>query len=73
LVPYGPGYDLAVHLRLPAIDPGVRAFLWALALGLYIWLFMLGVGVDKGTSLVLSLLAFGAIFMYVRLFGGDES
>jgi len=61
-----------VHLRLPAIDPGVRAFLWALALGLYIWLFMLGVGVDKGTSLVLSLLAFGAIFLYVRLYGGDE-
>ena len=61
-----------MHLRLPAIEPGVRAFIWALVCALYLWLFMLGVGVDKGTSFVLSLLAFGAIFLYVRLRGEDD-
>ena len=62
----------AMHLRLPSIDPGVRAFLWALTIALYIWLFLLGVGTDQGTSLVLALVAFGAIFLYVRICGGDE-
>ena len=61
-----------MHLRLPSIDPGVRAFLWAVALALYLLLFLLGVGVDKGTALVLSLVFFGGVFLYVRLYGGDE-
>jgi hypothetical protein len=61
-----------VHLRLPAIEPGVRAFIWAFVCGLYLWLFMLGVGVSQGTSLVLSLLAFGAFFLCIRLYGVDD-
>jgi hypothetical protein len=61
-----------VHLRLPSIDPGVRAFLWALSLALYIWGFMLAVGIDKATSTVIGLLSFGGIFLLVRLYGGDE-
>jgi hypothetical protein len=61
-----------VHLRLPAIEPGVKAFVWALLLSLYIWAFMLAVGVDKGTSTVLGLIAFAAIFLYVRIYGESE-
>jgi hypothetical protein len=61
-----------VHLRLPAIEPGVRAFIWALVCSLYLWLFMLGVGVGQGTSLVLSLVAFGAFFLCIRLYGEDD-
>jgi hypothetical protein len=61
-----------MHLRAPSIDAGVRAFLWAIALALYIWLFMLGVGVDQGTALIVGLLSFGAIFLLVRIYGGDE-
>ena len=60
-----------MHLRLPSIDPGVRAFLWALVLALYVWLGLLAIGVDSGTSLMIGLLSFGAIFLFVRLFGGD--
>jgi hypothetical protein len=62
----------AVHLRLPAIDPGVKAFVWALVLALYIWAFMLAVAVDKGTSLVVGLISFGAIFLLVRVYGENE-
>ena len=61
-----------MHLRLPAIEPGVRAFIWAFVCALYLWLFMLGVGVAQGTSLVLSLLAFGAFFLCIRLYGVDD-
>jgi len=61
-----------MHLRAPSIDAGVRAFLWALVLALYIWLFMLGVGVDQGTTLIIALLSFGGIFLLVRHHGGDE-
>jgi len=60
-----------VHLRLPSIDPGVRAFIWALVLSLYVFGGLLAIGIDKGTSLVLSLLSLGGIFLYVRLCGGD--
>jgi hypothetical protein len=61
-----------VHLRLPAIDPGVKAFVWALFLSLYLWGFLLAVGVDKGTSTVLGFIAFGAIFLAVRMCGENE-
>jgi hypothetical protein len=60
-----------MHFRLPSIDPGVRAFLWAFFLGLYIWLGLLAVGVEGGTSLIVALLSFGGIFLFVRLYGGD--
>ena len=61
-----------MHLRLPAIEPGVKAFVWALLLSLYIWGFMLAVGVDNGTSTVLALIAFAAIFLCVRIYGESE-
>jgi hydrogenase/urease accessory protein HupE len=61
-----------VHLRLPAIEPGVKAFVWALLLSLYIWGFLLAVGVDKGTSTVIGLVALGAIFLCVRVYGESE-
>ena len=61
-----------MHLRLPAIDPGVKAFVWSLLLSLYLWGFLLAVGVDKGTSTVLGLIAFGVMFLYVRVCGENE-
>jgi hypothetical protein len=61
-----------VHLRPPSIDPGITAFLWAFGLSLYLWLFMLAVGVDGATAAILSALAFFAIFLFVRLFGEEE-
>ena len=62
-----------MHLRLPAIEPGVKAFVWALLLSLYLWGFLiLAVGVEKGTSTVLGLIAFAAIFLFVRVYGESE-
>lgn len=62
-----------MHLRLPAIEPGVKAFVWALLLSIYLWGFLiLAVGFDKGASTVLGLIAFGAIFLFVRVYGESE-
>ena len=61
-----------VHLRPPSIDHGVVSFLWALGLGLFIWLGLVAIGVSKPTAFVLAALAFGAIFLFVRLYGEEE-
>ena len=58
-----------MHLRMPSIDQGVQAFLWALFFFLLLWIGMLALDVSGATALILSLLAGGAIFLFVRLRG----
>jgi hypothetical protein len=57
---------------MPSIDQGVQAFAWAVFFFLVLWLGMLSVGVSDATALILSLLAGGAIFLFVRLRGEDR-
>jgi len=59
------------HLRMPSIAPGVQAFLWALVFAVYIWAFMLGVGVASDVSAIVGALAGGATFLLVRIYGED--
>jgi hypothetical protein len=59
-----------VHLRAPSIDQGVEAFVWSLVFFLYMWLGALAIDVPGGIALVLSLVAAGAIFLFVRTRGG---
>jgi hypothetical protein len=61
-----------VHLRMPSFDKGVTSFLWAAGLGLYIWLGLVAVGVGSATAVVIAGLSFGAIFLFVRIYGEDE-
>jgi hypothetical protein len=58
-----------MHLRMPSIDQGVQAFAWALFFFVLLWLGMLALDVSGATALILSLLAGGAIFLFVRLRG----
>ena len=58
-----------MHLRMPSIDQGVQAFLWALFFFLLLWIGMLALEVSGATALILSLLAAGVIFLFVRLRG----
>jgi hypothetical protein len=60
-----------VHLRMPSIDQGVQAFVWALVFFLFLWLGALALKLPGGTSFILSLLAAGVIFLLVRTRGGD--
>jgi hypothetical protein len=61
-----------VHLRMPSIDHGVQSFFWAVLFFVLLWLGMLAFGVSQATSLILSLLAGGAVFLFVRLTGEDR-
>jgi hypothetical protein len=58
-----------MHLRMPSIDKGVRAFLWALAFFVILYFGMVAIAVAKGTAFLLSL-AFGfLIFLFVHARG----
>ena len=58
-----------MHLRMPSIDQGVQAFLWAVLFFVILWLGMLAIGVSSATALILSLVSGAAIFLFVRLRG----
>ena len=60
------------HLRPPSVDHGVVSFLWAVALGLFVWAGLRAVGVSQPTAVILAALSFGAIFLYVRIYGEDR-
>jgi hypothetical protein len=61
-----------MHLRMPSIDKGVQAFVWSLVFFLYMWLGALLIGLPSGTSVIVSLLAAGGIFLVVRTRGDDS-
>jgi hypothetical protein len=61
-----------MHLRMPSIDHGVQSFFWAVLFFVLLWVGMLAFGVSQATALVLSLLAGGVIFLFVRLTGEDR-
>jgi hypothetical protein len=61
-----------VHFRPPSIDQGVIAFVWAAALGAYIYFGLLAVGSSGATAIVLTLVAAAGIWLFVRLRGEDR-
>jgi len=61
-----------MHLRMPSIDQGVQAAGWAVFFFVVLWIGMLSLGVSDATAFILSLVSAGAIFLFVRLRGGDQ-
>jgi hypothetical protein len=61
-----------MHLRLPSIAPGVKAFLWALGLAAYVFFGLRSIAfLDRASDFILAALAFCAIFLFVRIFGAE--
>ena len=58
--------------RAPSTDRGLSAVLWAVALGFYVWLFALAVGVSGAESAILAALAAGGVFLLVRVYGEKD-
>ena len=56
----------------PSIHPGVMAFLWALLLAVFVYFGLKAVGASGAFSIILALLAFAAIWLFVRLRGEDR-
>ena len=62
-----------MHLpRPPSIDRGTSAGLWAIGFALYLFFGALAVGVALGMAFIVSVVALGLIFLYIRLYGADE-
>ena len=61
-----------MHLRMPSIDQGFQAFVWALVFFLYLWFGMLLLGIGGATALIVSLVSAAAIWLLVRTRGGDQ-
>jgi uncharacterized membrane protein YiaA len=59
------------HLRPPAFSPGFTSFVWGIALGAFVWIGLLAVGVSNGTAFLSGIVSAVVIFFYVRLFGAD--
>ena len=58
--------------NLPSIDPGVMAFVWALLLAVYVYFGLVAIGSSGAFAIVIALLAFAAIWLFVRLRGEDH-
>jgi len=58
--------------NFPSIDPGVMAFVWAVLLAVFVYFGLKAVGASGAFSIVLALLAFAAIWLFVRLRGEDR-
>jgi hypothetical protein len=63
---------MSFHLRPPSVDKGVSAFLWSFGFFLYMWFGAMGVGVGRGVAFILSAVAAGAIFLFIRIYGEDR-
>ncbi len=58
-----------MHFHAPSIDPGITAFLWAAALGAYIYFGLLAIGTSGAFAIVITLVSFAAIWLLVRTRG----
>ncbi len=61
-----------MHLRAPSIDHGVISLLWAIGLGLFIWIGLRAVDVANATAFVIASISAFAIFLLVRIYGEEE-
>jgi hypothetical protein len=61
-----------MHLRMPSIDQGVQAGIWSVFFFFLLWIGMRAVGVSNATAFILSLVAAGAIFLFIRTRGADR-
>jgi hypothetical protein len=58
-----------MHLRMPSIDHGVQAFLWALVFFLIMYFGMVAIEIGKGTALLVSLAGAFLIYLFIRTRG----
>ena len=61
-----------MHLRPPAIAPGVTAFLWAVFFGLFVWIGGSAVGYGGALSFIAGCVLAFFVFVFVRAYGEDE-
>ena len=61
-----------MHLRPPSFDHGTVSGIWAIFFGVIILLGSLALGVETATAFIVSGVAAGAIYFFVRLRGEED-
>jgi hypothetical protein len=61
-----------MHLRPPSIAHGIVSFLWAVFLGLFIWIGGMAVGINGAMAFIVGCVAAFLIFLFVRVYGEDD-
>lgn len=54
------------------MDQGVHAFAWSIVFFLYMWLGALAIEIPGGVAFIVSAVVAAAIFLFVRLRGGER-
>ena len=60
-----------MHFHAPSIDKGVVAFIWAFALGIYIYFFLVATGSNHAFSFLIAAVSAAGIWLFVRTRGED--
>jgi hypothetical protein len=58
-----------MQLRAPSIAAGNSAFWWAFTFAVYVWAFMLSLGISNAMAVLSGLLTLAATFMLIRTQG----
>jgi hypothetical protein len=61
-----------MHLRPPAIAHGITSLIWAILLGLFIWIGGVAVGISGAIAFIAGAVGGFLIFLFVRAYGEDE-
>jgi hypothetical protein len=60
-----------VHHHAPSIDKGIVAFIWAIALGTYLYFFLVATGSNNAFAFLISAVSAAGIWLFVRTRGED--
>ena len=60
-----------MHHHAPSIDKGVTAFIWAIALGTYLYFFLVATGSNHAFSFLIAAISAAGIWLLVRARGDD--
>ena len=60
-----------MHFHAPSIDKGVVAFVWAVGLGAYLYIFLVATGSTGAFAFVISAISAAGIWLFVRTRGED--
>ena len=60
-----------MHFHAPSIDKGVVALIWAIALGTYLYFFLVATGSNHAFSFLIAAVSAAGIWLFVRTRGED--
>lgn len=63
---------MSTELRPPSVAHGVVSVIWGIALGCFVWIGLLAIGIHQPAAFIFGALTAGAVYLLVRLYGADR-